>query len=78
MKREGTAIVDAAPVGKAYLSRFSDINTSESNSMKTHCLDLGGLAIAMPQGVLFQDLDEEVVLLKVESGQNSGVNEAGA
>ena len=39
---------------------------------------LGNLAIAMPKGVLFQDLGEEVAQLEVESEQCYGLNEIGA
>ncbi len=36
------------------------------------------LSIAVPKGVLFQDLGEDVVLLEIQSGQYYGLNAVGA
>ena len=46
--------------------------------MRTHDMVLEDLSIAVPKGVLFQDLGEEVVLLEVGSGQYYGLNAVGA
>ena len=46
--------------------------------MGTHGMVLEDLSIAVPKGVLFQDLGDEVALLEAESGQYYGLNEVGA
>ena len=43
--------------------------------MRTHGMVLEDLSLAVPKGVLFQDLGDEVVLLEVESEQYYGLNE---
>ncbi len=46
--------------------------------MRTYDMVLEDPSIAVPKGVLIQDLGEEVVLLEVESGQYYGLNEVGS